>query len=441
MPSGGGLLQLVAQGKQDVFLTGNPQFTYFKMIYKRHTNFSVEAQPISFEGTPDFGQRITCVIPRLGDLLGRTYLHVVLPRLTYTDTSGAKIPVSYVNSIGHALIQEISLEIGEHEIDRQTGEWMEIWSQLTDSYQYTNALDTMLGRTAGYAVPTLIPGSASSGAELYIPLQFFFCRNAGWYIPLLALQYHTVRINVTIAPLQTLFYTPLLVTNPSLGIQVNPAHIVSMQLWSDFVFLDTEERRRFVSSPHDYLIEQVQYTPLVNILSNQSIVNIHCHFNHPIREFQFVVQRDYMQQVNQPFNFSSLATDEPFPSAILSPYFLPHQQRTNLIASALLQLDGYDRFSVRPASYFTLIQPYEHHTNTPVDNFIHTYSFALTPEKPEPSGSINASRINSIIWKLTMNPILQVTGTTTGNSHARIYATNYNIFRVVDGFGGILFTI
>lgn len=441
MPSGGSLLQIVAQGKQDVFLTGNPQFTYFKMIYQRHTNFAIEAQPMFFEGTPSFGQRVTCVIPRFGDLLGRTYLHVVLPLLTYPDpASGLPVPVSYVNSIGHALIQEITFEVGEHEIDRHTGEWMEIWTQLTTTYSQLDALNSMIGRSNGYSVPDNTPGILSNGLELYIPLHFFFCRDTGWYLPLVALQHHTIRINLTIAPLQTLFYTSLLVTCPESPIQVNPAQIVSMELWGDFVHLDIDERRRFVSSPHDYLIEQIQYTPVISIPNNQSNISIHTNFNHPIREFQFVIQRDYMQQVNQPFNFSSLAVNETV-SSILTSYFLPGQVRTDIISEAILQIDGFDRFKIRPSSYFTTVQPYEHHTTTPVDNFIHTYSIALYPEKHEPSGSLNATRINSMIWRLTINPILQLSGVNMGNIHARVYATNHNVFRIVDGFGGILFTI
>ena len=127
MPAGGGLLQLVATGKQDMFLTGNPQISFFKMVYRRHTNFATECQPMYFDGTPNFGQRITCLIPRRGDLLGRVYLDVTLPLLRDISQN----PLSYTNSIGHALIQEITFEVGEQEIDRQTGEWMEIWTEVT----------------------------------------------------------------------------------------------------------------------------------------------------------------------------------------------------------------------------------------------------------------------------------------------------------------------
>ena len=209
MPAGGGLLQLVAQGKQDVFLTGNPQISFFKLVYRRYTNFAIESQAMYFDGTPNFGQRVTCLIPRRGDLLGAIYLDVTLPRMTLQDISNT--PVSYVNSIGHALIQEITFEVGEQEIDRQTGEWMEIWTQLTTPASQRDALNAMIGRVDGYVPPNMIPGPMSPGLRLYIPLQFYFCRNPGLYIPLLALQYHPIRINITLAPLQNLFYSQTLI--------------------------------------------------------------------------------------------------------------------------------------------------------------------------------------------------------------------------------------
>jgi len=442
MPAGGGLLQLVAMGKQDTFLTGNPQISFFKMVYRRHTNFAIESQPMYFDGTANFGQRISCLIPRRGDLLGKIYLEVLLPQLTSSNIiDGSNIPVSYVNSIGNALIQEITFEVGEQEIDRQTGEWMEIWEQLTTPTGQRDALNNMIGRVEGYQVPDFIPGTNSPGLFLQIPLQFYFCRNPGLYLPLLALQYHPIRINITIAPLQSLFYCQELLTNSNGSIMVNPATVNSMMLWGDYVYLDTEERRRFVSQSHEYLIDQIQYTPLISVTPAQNIINIQTDFNHPIKEFIFVARRDFMNQTHEFFNYSSLAINELVSGNIL-PYFMPSQVRTDLIASALLQLDGYDRFQVRQAPYFRLVQPYDHHTTTPVQSYIYNYSIALRPEDAQPTGTLNASRIDSVSWQITMNPLLfGQTTTFAGNTTLRIYATNYNVFRVVNGFGGLLFTI
>ena len=442
MPAGGGLLQLVAQGKQDIYLTGNPQISFFKMVYRRYTNFAMESQPMYFDGTANFGQRISCLIPRRGDLLGKVYIDVLLPGLTLNDLSNT--PVSYVNSIGNALIQEITFEVGEQEIDRQTGEWMEIWEQLTTPASQRDALNARLGRYDGYTVPELIPGPLSEGLRLYIPLQFYFCKNPGLYLPLLALQYHPIRINITITPLQKLFFTPQSVLVPNCTLSVNQANITSMMLWGDYVYLDVEERRRFVSKSHEYLIDQVQYTPLIGVTATQQQVNIQTDFNHPIKEFIFVAQRDFMNQVNEPFNYSSLATNEQLPAAI-QPYLMPGQVRTDLISTALLQLDGYDRFQVRQAPYFRLVQPYDHHTTTPVQNFIYCYSLALRPEDAQPTGTLNASRIDAVNWQIMMNQTLNSNAVdppvSRGACTIRIYAINYNVFRVINGFGGVLFTI
>lgn len=449
MPAGGGLLQLVATGKQDLFLTGNPQISFFKMVYRRHTNFATEAQPMYFDGTPNFGQRITCLIPRRGDLLGRVYLDVTLPRIY--DTSGNVI--SYTNSVGHALIAEITFEVGEQEIDRQTGEWMEIWTQLTTPAGQRDALNEMIGRFEPYYPPNLIPGSSSEGLRLLIPLQFYFCQNPGLYLPLLALQYHPVRINITLRPLQQLFWMPpppganQETWKPACQYNVDcTSQIVNMMLWGEYVYLDVEERRMFVSTSHEYLIEQVQYTPPYALTGQQTTATVSVEFNHPIKEFMFVVQRDEMINRNEWFNYSNLAIGEPVPAYVSS--FMNTNSpanRMDLISSAKLQLDGYDRFMARGPQYFRLQQPYEHHTTTPVHSFIYNYSFALRPEDAQPTGTMNASRIDSIVWQIQMNPVLSnpqiPSWQQRGNCRVVVYGHNYNVFRVINGFGGLLFTI
>jgi hypothetical protein len=402
-----------------------------------------------FDGTPNFGQRITCLIPRRGDLLGRVYLDVTLPRIY--DTSGNVM--SYTNSVGHALITEITFEVGEQEIDRQTGEWMEVWTQLTTPAGQRDALNEMIGRFEPYYPPNIVPGTSSEGLRLLIPLQFYFCQNPGLYLPLLALQYHPVRINITLRPLQQLFW----VSPPPVGSQEDwkPAcqinvdctsQIVNMMLWGEYVYLDVEERRMFVSNSHEYLIEQVQYTPPYSITGSQTTATISVEFNHPIKEFIFVAQRDEMINRNEWFNYSNRAIDEPIPSYV-SAYMNSNAPagRLDLITSAKLQLDGYDRFMARGPQYFRLEQPYEHHTTTPVQSFIYNYCFALRPEDVQPTGTMNASRIDSIVWQIQMNPVLSnpqiPSWQQRGNCHIVVYGHNYNVFRVINGFGGLLFTI
>jgi len=450
MPGGGSLLQLVAQGKQDVFLTGNPQITWFKMVYRRYTNFSIESQVMYFDGDPDFGRRLTCLVPRRGDLLGPIMLEVVLPQLTLIDGT----PVPYTNAIGHALIDEITLEIGEQEIDKQTGEWFELWSSLAVPPGLQQGYGNMVGRVDGMIPPPVLPPGDAFGTDeypdgttkLYIPLQFWFNKNPGLYLPLLAIQYHPVRINVKLKPLQSLFYSSDL-SGGCAPVQVNPAKIIDMRMWGDYVYLDTEERRRFVANTHEYLIEQIQYTPRVSIPADAAVANINLEFNHPLRELIWVVRRDLMDTTNEFFNYSSTSINQNIEVGAIR----------DLITSALIQVDGYDRFDARDAGYFRLVQPYQYHSNVP-KNFIYVYSFSLRPEDMQPSGSLNASRIDTMTIQLTMRSNYMgpttvtdpVTGRTVmnpyytpprGNCHARIYAKNHNVLRIVNGFAGLLFRI
>ena len=491
MTQGGGLLQLVAQGKQDVFLTGNPQVSWFKMVYRRYTNFALESQQMYFDGTPNFGQKITCLVQRAGDLLGPIFLRVTLPQLYLSST---KKPVGYVNSPGHALIQEITVQIGEQEIDKQTGEWMEIYSSLTTDASQLAGFQQMIQQRPGYPFlsyqnnapdvsgnnPTLpnyifsrengnplvdisgvpvissyiSPGSIGPYPQnyddpimgpqtLYIPLRFWFNKNPGLYLPLLAMQYHPVRINITLAPLQSMYYTKdlyLQETDPTkCGTNaVLPAQI-DIQMWGDYIFLDVPERRRFVSAPLEYLIDQVQYTPPLAIPANSRNATLRMDFNHPIKEFIWVLQRNVMENRHEYFNWSSLGCYE------MEMLGRTHQipNRTDLMVNAVIQLDGQDRFHARDAAYFRLVQPYQRHTTIPLDRYIYVYSIALRPEDIQPSGSLNASRIDTLVLQLGLasSSTNYCTSALFGDMTAHIYATNYNVLRVIDGYAGLLFSV
>ena len=506
MTQGGGLLQLVAQGKQDVFLTGNPSVSWFKFVYRRYTNFAVESQRMYFDGTPNFGQKISCLVPRNGDLLGPVFLKITLPQL-YLST-GEK--VGYVNSPGHSLIQEISVQIGEQEIDKQTGQWMEIWSSLTVDASQREGFNLMTGTKPGYpfidygnnafdlsganqSLPPYIfsrengnslvdisgvsvnnitneiqpnvglytPPPYQTGrfprnydepimgpVTLYIPLRFWFNKNPGLYLPLLAMQYHPVRINVTLAPLQNMFYSKQLYTQEAAGgptafnagLSVKAAQL-DIQLWGDYVYLDVPERRRFVSSSLEYLIEQVQYSPPLAIPVNSRTATLKLDFNHPIKEFIWVLQRNVMTNRHEYFNWSSLGFYEIEMNATNGLPAPP--KRTDLFAEAKLQLDGQDRFDARDPVYFRLVQPYQHHTTIPSDRYIYVYSLALKPEEMQPSGTLNASRIDNLVLQVNMQDAASAINTSSlfGDMTAFVYAKNYNVLRVIDGYAGLLFSV
>jgi len=411
---GGGLLQLVATGRQDIYLSGNPQTTFFKQVYRRHTNFSVESCRIDFDGATDFGKVVVATIPRKGDLLNTLVLEISLPMLPQYSTTTTD--TSWVNGIGHAMIDYISLEIGGKEIDRQYGEYLHIMSELQIDASKRNGFNNMVGYQEAYT-----QGCQPGPLNLYIPLRFWFCNNVGLSLPLIALQAHPVRVYVKFHSAQRLFYRDSLVLAPTqtLSSPVNPTSVI---MWGDYIHLDTDERRRFTSSKHEYLIEQVQIQQRTAVPAGASLANITLDFNNPIKELVWVVQQDRMQSTHEWFNFSN--------RQLIEEYVTLNDQ----ISTAVLRLDGYDRFEVRNAPYFRLVQPFQRHTCIP-DDYIYVYSFSLAPEAAQPQGTMNASRIDTIVLALTMNQNI-----TRYDCGVTVYGTNYNVLRIAAGLGGILFT-
>jgi hypothetical protein len=415
---GGGLLQIVATGRQDIYLSGNPQTTFFKQVYRRHTNYSIESCRIDFDGAADFGKVVVATIPRKGDLLNTLMLEIVLPMLP--QSSPGRVDTSWVNGIGHAMLEYISLEIGGKEIDRQYGEFLHIMTELQVDASKRVGFNNMIGYQEAYRQDSQ-PGSL----KLYVPLRFWFCNNIGLSLPLVALQAHPVRVLIKMKPLSTLWYRDTLALSPTQALtasgQFTP-QLTSFVMWGDYIHLDTDERRRFVSSKHEYLIEQVQQQKKTAVGGGSTNVNIELDFNNPIKEIVWVVQQDRMVQTNETFNYSNR--------------MLVEQGITlaDQISDAIIKLDGYDRFEVRDAAYFRLVQPWQRHTCIP-RNYIYVYSFSLNPEASQPQGSLNASRIDSIVLSCTMNPNIarQDCGIT-------VYAINYNVFRIAAGLGGVLFT-
>jgi hypothetical protein len=359
-------------------------------------------------------------------------LEIELPALT-NATTGA--PLSYTNATAHALIQEISIEIGEQEIDKQTGEWMEMYSNYVITPDKLQGWQNMIGKVSGASQGNKPASSVQlyGPLYLYVPLRFWFCKNPGLALPLIALQYHPIRINITLRPLSQMFINDTPTTSPC-DVSAKSASIKSMNMYGDFVHLDIDERRRFVANSHEYLIEQVQVTTFP-IDAASSSIKVPMEFNHPIRELYWVIQRSIAVDANQWFNYTNISIGE------RDSYV--NQTYANLINTAVLQLEGFDRFDMRKADYFRLVQPYQYHTVIPINDFIYSYSFCFRPEDTQPSGSMNASRIDSMTLQLGMNPLNDILykGPARGAANARVYALNHNVLRIVDGFGGLLFRI
>jgi hypothetical protein len=303
----GGLMQLVAYGAQDVFLTGTPEITFWKVSYRRHTNFAMESIEQTFSGQADFGRRVTCTISRNGDLAYRTYLQVTLPEIGQEAAKYAR----WLDFIGEQLVAQVEVEIGGQRIDRQYGDWMHIWNQLTLTKEQQRGYYKMIGNTtqltyitdpnfapvsspcSGVSTPSQVcaPRNALPETTLYIPLQFWFSKNPGLALPLIALQYHEVKINLDIRPIgECLWAVKSLEASGSAATAAYQQSLVAASLYVDYVFLDTDERRKMAGNPHEYLIEQIQFTGDESVGSSSNKIKLN--FNHPCKELIWVVQPD-----------------------------------------------------------------------------------------------------------------------------------------------------
>jgi hypothetical protein len=400
-------MQLVAYGAQDIYLTGNPQITFFKVVYRRHTNFALEAIEQTFNGTVDFGRKVSCTVSRNGDLIHKVYLQVDLPAMSMSSGT-----VAWTRNIGHVLIDYVNIEIGGQEIDRHYGDWLNIWNELTQTAEKEDGYNVMIGST----VSLTTAASTIPAATLYIPFQFWFCRNPGLALPLIALQYHEVKFNISFRAASECYITST-GDAPSSG---TPS-ISNASLYIDYVYLDTDERRQFAQVQHEYLIEQLQFTGAESY--SNSAIKSKLALNHPCKELVWVLQLD--SNVANGANRWADYTD----SATTSANFYTGNDP---LADAKLQLNGQDRFSVRDATYFNVVQPYQHHTRCPATG-IYVYSFALNPEQHQPSGTVNMSRIDNATLLLDLT-------TATAPIQLRVYAVNYNVLRIMAGMGGLAYS-
>jgi len=518
------------------------------------------------------------VISRNGDLAYRTYLQVTLPEINqlmglgnYSTGQNTGVYARWLDFPGEQIIAQVEVEIGGQRIDRQYGDWMHIWNQLTMTAEQQRGYFKMIGNTTQLTFITdpsfsdvespcdslaprqvCAPRNALPETTLYVPLQFWFCTNPGLALPLIALQYHEVKINLDIRPIDECLWAVTTLncnSNPyagssgqySVGRPV-PATIaynqslVAASLYVDYVFLDTDERRRMAQNPHEYLITQLQFTGDESVGSSSNKIKLN--FNHPVKELIWVIQSDqnvdYCSSLTcdallfkvlgaQPFNYTdaidalpnaihafggpaSVAADSrayidarglfndagaldyipgagftgywhgpsnPYNEVNLGGNAVPvpvgtpadiaaliadanshndnsgvsdagtfvlsetsidmHCWGQNPVVTAKLQLNGQDRFSEREGSYFSWVQPYQAHTRNP-DEGINVYSFALRPEEHQPSGTCNFSRIDNATLQLVLSNAT-VEGTKTAK--VRVYATNYNVLRIMSGMGGL----
>lgn len=440
---GGGLLQLVAYGAQDAYLSGNPQITFWKGLFKRHTNFAMEPFRVNLTGQANWGVKHSAILGRHADLLYSTYIEVALAPGSYNNDQGR---------LGYNLVKYVELDIGGQVIDRLYGEWLFLWDCLSSSVQQGSKLFRMVG--AGDIVdPNLfgllnVPdttvcneGSGRPGTPtvLYIPLTFFYTKNPGAALPLIALQYHEVKINIQWNEQK------MIAGNFSASASTTPQPIQAA-IYVDYIYLDTEERRRMAQQSHEYLIEQTQYNEDKGISSYNNRIDLT--FNHPVKELVWVVQPAYYTDCRLP--------------AQRDPRLTPFTYDQAAVYEQWIQINGQDRLDKRYGDYFNKVQPYQHHTGSfgPVSEIsglfattvgvpggmmpvlpqtgAYMYSFALRPEEHQPSGTCNFSRIDTATIVLNVSGNVSISPENSWD--VRVYAVNYNILRIMSGMGGLAYS-
>ena len=506
----GGLIQLVAYGEQDLFLTRDPQITFFKVVYRRHTNFSIEQIPQYFISPPDFGTTATSIISRQGDLISDITLVMTLPKIKKTEEQ----KFAWIRKIGLGMIDYIEIEIGGQIIDRHYGEWINLWHEIFLSPNMTRAFNNMIGN-----IPEMFDYSDEKDSyTIYVPMQFWFCKNTGLSIPIVCLQYSDVKIRLVLKEAQKCYLTTptnyielfndqvnliegeyieqningriasgiyshydiitnrlyykkitkndfitistsaisvseinniifnddnnlkYIINGITSGYGVMPdVNVLSVSytkqitqrisllncfLIVNYIYLEQEERTRYIQTKHDYLIEQVSYISQKTISGSYSGLGIE--ILQPSKFIVWVAQLQYLQDMtnNDYFNY----TDS---------YIYENNKPIgkNLITNETIQLDGKERVSFRESQYFTQIQPYQYAINN-INNGINMLSLSIFPDKYQPSGSCNMSQIDNIVMNIKLQNIINI------NNIAlfRAYSMNYNVLRIVNGLAGIVFT-
>lgn len=480
--AGGGLIQLVSIGAQDVYLVGNPQITFFKVTYQRHTNFARECIEQTIQGTQDFGQRLTITISRSGDLVGPMHVELDLPALSngiagssvtsvYSsgNATGASAPTStsfnwcWVNYVGYRILKEVTIEIGGQPIDRHYSTWFYMWFELSTPSAKREGLQKMVGGYDVTEVPLGLTTNALVNQTLYVPLVFWFNTHPGLALPLIALQYHEVKLYIQTEQLNNccvlLSSTPT--SSPAfsnvldlewnvpgianIGVQTTTGATpkLTISVWADYYYLDSEERRRFAQLSHEYLIKQVQQvtSTFTNVTGSSSYQVDYRTFNHPV---SFNVWGFRKTQTGAAVDWTNFTNSPPFLQFL----------GLSIVNQHKLVLNGNDRYNDKNADYYNLVQPYNHFTAIPPVGIL-CYSYALQPIEHQPSGTLNFSRIDNASNRFSaisnignLNGLLSETGGASNQWSVEsqtsyegvVYAVNYNVLRIMSGMGGLAYS-
>ncbi len=428
----GGLMQLVAYGAQDVYLTGSPKVTFFQAVYKRHTNFAMENIEQVVNGTAAANARLSVTVARNGDLIGEMYLELTAKSGLAALSSNAAATMEW---IAERSVADIELTIGGQRIDKHYQKWWRLYSEL----YLDEAKRVQYGK---------MTSGTLSASKVFLPMVFFFNRNPGLYLPLIALQYHEVRLDITLSAAYATYFD----TN-------------AVKVWGNYVYLDTEERRRFAQKGHEYLIEQVQHTG-VDTVTAAGTKQVRLSYNHPVKELVWcfsasgtsatyndmwdTTSNTALTQVatSGEAGAADLANCFVSPNACGAPLVLANGAGSNIwveegavgathsvgpLSTFKLILNGQDRFKEQSGKYFNQVQPFYHHSGNPYPG-IYSYSFALKPEEHQPTGTCNFSRIDNAQVEVVQK------ANTANTTNMHMFAVNYNVLRIQSGMGGLAFS-
>ena len=400
----GTLVELIARGNQDTYIIGNPQFSFFKSVYKRHTNFAIEPIKQIFTESPDFGKRVTCIIDKKADLLSDIMLELELPAL--------KTYVSWTNNIGCFIIDWVELQFGGEPIDRISGDLLDIFMDITTPSGKKQPLYDMIGKYS-----TFNNNTQTEALKLLIPIPFWFCRSIEKALPLISMQYTDIKLVFQFKPFDKCWYKLSNGETPSSTPSITKANLIC-----NFIYLDVFERTKFAKEKnHEYLIEQFQSLNGFQLAQNLINANVRLFFNHNIKELYWTYRTNVATSYNDYNNYANVTNYGTSNELIVAPF-----NEMNL------RFNGNDRFEKLAETFFRLYQPYKHHSSG-TNDYIYMYSFALAPEDTQPSGTCNFSKLDNITLNLDCSASIP-------SGIINVYSINYNILRIQNGMSGLLFS-
>jgi hypothetical protein len=481
----GGLLLLAAYGKENLVLSYNPEITFFKVIYRRHTNFAIEPMEQPFKNTPNFGTRVSSHISQNGDLISNIYVVVDLPSIfppTRTDISNSIKKFAWVKKLGWALIRSVELIIDGILIDRHLGEWLNIWAELKITSEHKRGLDKMIGN-----IEELY--NYSSGKQTYrlhIPLSFWFCDYFSTSLPLIALLHNDIQVNVDFNEFKLCHNV-----TPTHYITINENFVLFKEgeilvqtldnttAKAEFIYFDVLTNKMYVNYISGTFISTIVttnsivgvesnfiVTPKNNLeggnllikdqdyfrgfspsIENAFLVVNYVYLDHAERLKFITSNHEYLIQTVQfisdlpvfsHFNKIKLTFVNPCieiiwrlvlnSNKIQNDFFNYQTERgTNIVTDAALLIDGLNRVNVYSGEYYSDVQNYLYHTNTSSPG-LNIYSFSLHPQQYQPSGSLNFSKVKDVTLELNLDK----TVTYQNNAFIQVFARSYNVLRIID---------